>query len=116
IVKGARMDERTGPVGVEKVHHLPPSAKGTEAHAATHVLAEGGEVWRDAAQLLQPTRRVPAGHHLVKDKESVGFRRSLTQSGQELGTPWDAAARSHHRVDNNGSDLTRVRAGQIQNL
>src|SRR5215813_3422724 len=100
------MNERPGPMGIKKLHHLPASAKGTEAHAAAHVLAKGGEVGRDVSQLLQPTRGMPAGHHLVKNKEDIGLRGSLTQSGQKLSSRGDAAARSHHRFDNNGPDLT----------
>ena len=114
LLKVPEWIKSTGPVAVEKVHHVGATAEGAEAHAAGHVLAKRCEVRCYAAELLQATRGVPAGHHLVKHQEDARSRAwPARNAARNSGGRRYAAARAHHRLENDGGDVAGMRAKNL---
>src|SRR6185503_19800662 len=59
---------------------------------------------------------MPAGHHLIEHQEDTCFASGSPQRDQELRGCWYAAARTHHGLEDDGADLTGVRAKNADRL
>jgi len=92
-VVGAGQQDVAAGRGVEPLHQGGRAGQPGDREAVAHRLAEGGEVWPDAAHLLVAAERVPeAGDDLVEDEQ-----RALL-AGQRAQPRHERLAR-HQRAD-----------------
>ena len=70
----------------EQLHDVGASAEGSAGQASADDLAEGGDVGRDAVELLGAAEGdAEAGHHLVEDQERAVGCRDLAQAFEVAG-------------------------------
>ena len=80
VVERARVRQCIGPRRVEAAHQVGAAAEGAEREPAAEVLPEGGQIRRDADDLLEAAGREARRHHLVEDEQDVVLGGRLAQS------------------------------------
>ena len=100
----------------EALHDACRAGHGAHGHAAADDLAEGGQVWRDAAPALCPRQRHPkARHHLVEDQHGAILGAQLAQPFQETGLRHHQVHVAGNGLDDQAGHIIRVLLEQAAN-